>query len=196
MRSTQPHAVRMILTGYPAFESALEAIRQDVDEYLIKPTDTEQLVAKIKERLGRRKPAAQVERKRLAAVVREHLASISSGWLTLVKEDAVFARVPVSNEIFKLLDVALEVAGGKVFSAEAENIAIQYGIQRKKQGVISPMLIREIRLLHRVIAEYTQDHLLEVDISHLIPDMVLLHGTIDLLLECSARGLSAKAESA
>src|SRR4051812_42772037 len=37
MRSTQPHAVRMILTGYPAFESALEAIRQDVDEYLIKP---------------------------------------------------------------------------------------------------------------------------------------------------------------
>jgi DNA-binding NtrC family response regulator len=32
MRRTQPEAVTMILTGYPAFETALEAIRQQVDD--------------------------------------------------------------------------------------------------------------------------------------------------------------------
>jgi DNA-binding NtrC family response regulator len=38
MRRTQPQAVSFILTGYPAFETALEAIRQQVDDYLTKPT--------------------------------------------------------------------------------------------------------------------------------------------------------------
>jgi DNA-binding NtrC family response regulator len=44
MRRTQPDAVTFILTGYPAFETALEAIRQQVDDYLVKPTDIEPLV--------------------------------------------------------------------------------------------------------------------------------------------------------
>src|SRR5438270_7321296 len=41
MHSAQPTALRLILTGYPAFENALEAIRHQVHDYLIKPTDTE-----------------------------------------------------------------------------------------------------------------------------------------------------------
>src|ERR1700750_1615581 len=35
MRRTQPEAVTMILTGYPAFETALEAIRPEVDDYIV-----------------------------------------------------------------------------------------------------------------------------------------------------------------
>ena len=37
MRRTQPRAVTFILTGYPAFETALEAIRLQVDDYITKP---------------------------------------------------------------------------------------------------------------------------------------------------------------
>ncbi len=33
MRRTQPDCVTFILTGYPAFETALEAIRSQVDDY-------------------------------------------------------------------------------------------------------------------------------------------------------------------
>jgi ActR/RegA family two-component response regulator len=36
--------VTMILTGYPAFETALEAIRQQVDDYIVKPADIPALV--------------------------------------------------------------------------------------------------------------------------------------------------------
>ena len=39
MRRTQPEAVTMILTGYPAFESALRALREQVDEFLTKPAN-------------------------------------------------------------------------------------------------------------------------------------------------------------
>ena len=48
MRRTQPEAVTLILTGYPAFETALEAIRRQVDEYLTKPTDIDLLVTTIR----------------------------------------------------------------------------------------------------------------------------------------------------
>jgi DNA-binding NtrC family response regulator len=37
MRRTQPNCVTLILTGFPGFETALQAIRSQVDDYLIKP---------------------------------------------------------------------------------------------------------------------------------------------------------------
>ncbi len=38
MRRVQPEACTFILTGYPDFETALQAIRNQVDDYLLKPT--------------------------------------------------------------------------------------------------------------------------------------------------------------
>ena len=43
MRRTQPEAVTIILTGYPAFETALEAIRSQVDDYAVKPANIERM---------------------------------------------------------------------------------------------------------------------------------------------------------
>jgi DNA-binding NtrC family response regulator len=52
MRSIQPQCVTVILTGYPAFESALQGIRNQVDDYLIKPADLESLITTIHEKLN------------------------------------------------------------------------------------------------------------------------------------------------
>ena len=41
MRRTQPTCTNLILTGYPAFETALQAIRNQVDDYLVKPANIE-----------------------------------------------------------------------------------------------------------------------------------------------------------
>lgn len=51
MREAQPHCAIFILTGYPGFETAVEAIRAQVDDYLVKPVDLEILINKIKARL-------------------------------------------------------------------------------------------------------------------------------------------------
>ena len=37
MRHTHPHAVTLVLSGYPALEEALSAIRSQADEVLVKP---------------------------------------------------------------------------------------------------------------------------------------------------------------
>ena len=51
MRRTQPRCVTLIMTGYPGFDSALEAIRAQVDDYLIKPTPTPTLIDVIEAKL-------------------------------------------------------------------------------------------------------------------------------------------------
>ena len=54
MRRTQPNCVTVILTGYPALETALEALRNEVDDYLIKPADIPALVNLIGAKLQQR----------------------------------------------------------------------------------------------------------------------------------------------
>jgi two-component system response regulator HydG len=51
MRRAQPHSVIVLLTGYPGFESAVEGIRQDVDDYFVKPVDYETLISTLEKRL-------------------------------------------------------------------------------------------------------------------------------------------------
>jgi DNA-binding NtrC family response regulator len=52
MRRTQPNAITFILTGYPDFESALRAIRSQVDDYVVKPANIASLVEAIQQRLS------------------------------------------------------------------------------------------------------------------------------------------------
>src|ERR1035437_1415156 len=56
MRRTQPECLTLILTGYPGFETALQAIRSQVDDYLIKPTPVPTLINLIEEKLKNSKP--------------------------------------------------------------------------------------------------------------------------------------------
>ena len=56
MRRIQPKARTFILTGYPDFSSALEAIRRQVDDYLTKPADIPTLVRTLKSKLQRETP--------------------------------------------------------------------------------------------------------------------------------------------
>ena len=56
MRRVQPEAATFILTGYPDFDTALQAIRSQVDDYMIKPTDVPTLVHAIRSRLENQRP--------------------------------------------------------------------------------------------------------------------------------------------
>src|SRR5215475_1047064 len=71
MRRMQPEARTFILTGYPDFATALEAIRRQVDDYLIKPTDVptllKTLTSKAKTRVIHRSSG-----KRASEVIREN----------------------------------------------------------------------------------------------------------------------------
>jgi DNA-binding NtrC family response regulator len=56
MRRMQPKCVILVLTGFPDFETVLEAIRNQVDDYVIKPAAIPALVSLINEKLQQRNP--------------------------------------------------------------------------------------------------------------------------------------------
>ncbi|HZQ70856.1 MAG TPA: response regulator [Terriglobales bacterium] len=55
MRQAYPRCVTILLTGYPGFETAVEGIRQQVDDYVVKPADISLLVKLIHEKLEMRR---------------------------------------------------------------------------------------------------------------------------------------------
>jgi DNA-binding NtrC family response regulator len=73
MRRTRPETFTFILTGYPGFETALEALRQHVHDYLIQGTPIEELIEKIKTGLAIGQPSTRpAESKRVPAVIEEN----------------------------------------------------------------------------------------------------------------------------
>lgn len=54
MRKAHPKCVTILLTGYPAFETALQAIHDEVDDYFVKPADLDSLISTIERKLRAR----------------------------------------------------------------------------------------------------------------------------------------------
>ena len=54
MRNTHPQCVAILLTGYPTFESSVQAIEDEVDGYVVKPADINSLVSTIDRKLRTR----------------------------------------------------------------------------------------------------------------------------------------------
>ncbi len=57
MRRLHPKCVNLLLTGFPAFESAVEAIRRGVDDYFVKPADIEVILSTIEVKLKKSETA-------------------------------------------------------------------------------------------------------------------------------------------
>src|SRR5436305_11970965 len=77
MRHLHPDCVNLILTGYPAFETALQAIHNQVDDYLVKPADVESLITTMQEKLLLRASQPAAGPKRLAAILKENSSEIT-----------------------------------------------------------------------------------------------------------------------
>jgi ActR/RegA family two-component response regulator len=193
MRKIQPDAATFILTGYPDFQTALEAIRKQVDDYFVKPADIPTLVSTLKEKIHRPREVCQTPCKRLSAVIRENSNAIIGHWLTEVAKDERLS-IPISNaariDHFPdlLADLANVLATGDVqVSQTSLTTAAVHGVDRAQQGYTIPQLIAETRLLHRVIANCLQQNLLSMDLSALIPDALKVGEYLQALLEESIR---------
>jgi DNA-binding response OmpR family regulator len=174
MRRTQPKAVTFILTGYPAFESALEAIRQQVDDYLIKPADVDGMVEKIKLKLaGPRTSHRQFELKRLTEILEQNKTEIFQRWLSAAKKDPQITSANLSDQeltdhLPSVIEAAIGAAHGDDLSDKGRNAASAHGRTRFRQGCTIASMMRECRLVHHVLTRFIQENLLVADISSLV----------------------------
>jgi DNA-binding response OmpR family regulator len=58
-RETTPKTIKIILTGYPSLQNAVEAVNRGADGYVIKPAQTEDLLKMIGEHLRKQEAAKQ-----------------------------------------------------------------------------------------------------------------------------------------
>ena len=199
MRSTHPEAGTFVLTGYPAFETALEAIRQQVDDYFVKPADVRQIAQAIEDKLHKKRPAPRIEPRRLADLVGQHREQLVEAWLAEVVTDLDILAIKLSESQRKhhlpgLLDQALAQAKGSEINADTRGAAA-HGEARAKQGYTIPLLLRETRALHKVLGLFVQEHLSEIAVNHLVSDMTRIYETIDLLAEESAQSFLQQASA-
>ncbi len=194
MRRVQPHAATFILTGYPDFQTALEAIRKQVDDYFTKPADISMLVATLKEKSRKPRMDNQVPCKRVSEIILENSDSIVHHWLEAVLVDQRLASIPITENaridrlplLLKDLANALEVAAAQL-PQESFSAAAVHGTDRANQGYTIPLLVTETRILNRVIASALQENLLSIDLSTLIPDALRVGEYLQALLEESIR---------
>ena len=70
MRETVPKIVKIIVTGYPSMDSAVEAVNKGADGYVIKPIiNTNEFLNKIKEHLKKQEESEHYTEKKVAEFV-------------------------------------------------------------------------------------------------------------------------------
>jgi DNA-binding NtrC family response regulator len=60
MHETLPKMVKIMVTGYPSLENAVEALNMGADAYIIKPVKPEKLLALIEEKLKKQNQAEKM----------------------------------------------------------------------------------------------------------------------------------------
>jgi ActR/RegA family two-component response regulator len=159
MRYAQPHCISLVLTAYPSFENAMEAIQHQVDEFFTKPTDINILIEKIKGKLEARRLKIPVPFKRLAIVLRDNCGDIVAKLTSALKSDPIISAAHSSTQsedrLPKIMDALIEYldVGRNGLNSEALALSTEHGRRRKKQGYDAKMMVREFQLIDEAICE-------------------------------------------
>ncbi len=189
MRRTQPKCITLILTGYPGFDSALEAIRSQVDDYLIKPAVIPSLIKLIEEKLKNPKPGTAPATKRISQILRENVFEITQRALRGMKSNPALAAIPLTDEqriefipraISSLTRILESDESGEPEVIQGANV---HGLQRYKQGYTVPLLVPCVRSVEHAIYEVIHENLLSLNLSYFVFDLRRLSTSLSLLLE-------------
>lgn len=194
MRRVQPGARTFIITGYPDFESARIAIRNQVDDYFTKPADVKMLVQRFKEVTVAPSTGHTLQVRRISEIIREHSDQVIEQWFAHCMANPELAAISLTRHqrIDHFPNVLLEIVERierhpETTSEWVIDAAMKHGVIRQEQGYTIPMLLIEASILEKTLAELLQNHLLSIDISTLIPDMHQMSEAINCVAETAVR---------
>jgi ActR/RegA family two-component response regulator len=191
MRRTQPNCLILILTGFPGFDTVLEAMHNQVDEYLIKPAPIPALLGLIEQKLAERVRDRAKPSKRIHEVLRENMFEIVQRALRGMNSDMRIGMLPLSDEqrieyasntvenLAALLEAEDSTEIEKVILHDAE----LQGMRRYQHGYTLPLLAAYMRYLERAILDVIHDYLHSLDPDYFMFDLKRLHTSLGLQLE-------------
>ncbi len=200
MRRVQPDASAFILTGYPDIESAIKAVRSQVDDYFAKPLNIDDLLSAIAEaRDGRKRRPKTIQARRMPELLRDHVRDVCERWYQEVLRDPELAAIPLTKEertdhlpdLLQDLIRRLERNSDEWGPGPAES-ARKHGRARHQQGYTIPQILLETRILQKVISSMIQENLLAIELSTLVPDILEIGYSLQAEVEMSIRAYQAQ----
>ena len=76
MHDNLPKMVKIMITGYPSLENAVEALNNGADAYIIKPVKLEKLLALIEEKLEEQRQAEKMTEEKVAEWIKTRVRKI------------------------------------------------------------------------------------------------------------------------
>ncbi len=193
MRRTQPRCRTIILTGYPEFESALEAIRNQVDDYIVKPANIAALIQSLQRAVANPRNHSGITRKSVPDIIEENRSAIISDALQAMKSHPELGPQPLSDaeridhlpELLLALASQLRSATPNQAQREGMKAAANHGRTRCEQGYALKNLVDDSNLVERAIYDTLQMNMLALDLSRLVPDLKRVNEALDARLKAS-----------
>ena len=69
MRDTTPRMRRIIITGYPTLQNAIEAVNRGADAYILKPFDMEKILETLREQLRKQEEEKKYSQEKVAEFI-------------------------------------------------------------------------------------------------------------------------------
>jgi PAS domain S-box-containing protein len=200
MRRVQPNACTFILTGYPDLETAIQAIRNQVDDYFSKPLQIDQLLRAISGVRSTRRPAEKtLPLRKISHILRDLSDKICERWLEEVMKDPDIASIPLSRaersdhvpEMVSELIRRLE-GPAQQLSDTAIEAARKHGRLRYRQGYSIPQMLLEARILQHIISAQIHENFFGVDLSTLVSDVLEIGESLQAEMETSVRAYQSQ----
>jgi CheY-like chemotaxis protein len=189
MRHTHPQAVTLVLSGYPAIDEALSAIRLQADEVLTRPVQVAVLREAIRRKLANPVARSPLPTESVASILEHDLSATIQDWMALVEHDEELTCVPLSFEdrtghLPNLIgDLIFRLRLAPTAKASASATARQHGDLRRKQGYTAAMVVEESRILQVSIFNTLQNNLDKVDFSRVLRDVITIADEVDSQLK-------------
>jgi len=201
MRHTNPLAVTLVFTGYPALQEAMNAILLQADEILVKPMEIPDLLALIQAKLNNRQLHPPTNPQRVAVILQREALSTIQDWLTRVERQEELTHLSLTREqrtghLPKLIEELVErlrLIPQKLGSNHVSEAAVQHGRVRREQGYSIEMIIEESRILQVSIFDTLQKNLSTVDFSLLLHDVMTIADEVDSQLKQTIKSFMLQA---
>jgi DNA-binding response OmpR family regulator len=190
MRYTNPNAVTLMLTAYPALQDAVNAILSQSDEILLKPLATKTLVTLIREKLQKRETRPLTNIERVASILERDAWATIDDWLARVERDSELTCVPLTKaqrtgHLPKLIEELVHrlLVPRELGTKQVSKAAARHGRIRRSQGYSFAMIVEESRILQVSIFHTLQKNLRSLDFSLLLTDVMTIADECDSQLK-------------
>lgn len=78
IRNTTPKMRKIIVTGYPTLNNAIEAVNRGADAYVVKPFDVERVLATIKEQLKKQEEERRYSEEKVAEFIKTRIEELKA----------------------------------------------------------------------------------------------------------------------